>query len=164
MGDLGMSRKQVDDLKGVFAKVDFDDSGEIDTEEFFEYFGIPATSFASSIFELFDTDGSGGIDFYEFAIGLYNFLSLDAKGGARSIAKFAFTLYDRGRWGRGGFKRLSPSLSLSLSLSLSPHLSLSTPPQITRASSTWASSRVWFAKCRTTRAWIQKLSVRVLDD
>eukprot|EP00602_Paraphysomonas_sp_CaronLab_P004739 CAMPEP_0185021646 /NCGR_PEP_ID=MMETSP1103-20130426/4349_1 /TAXON_ID=36769 /ORGANISM="Paraphysomonas bandaiensis, Strain Caron Lab Isolate" /LENGTH=176 /DNA_ID=CAMNT_0027553299 /DNA_START=401 /DNA_END=931 /DNA_ORIENTATION=- len=42
------------------------------------------------VFSIMDNDGSGGINFHEFVLAIWNYLSLDVN----SLARFSFKLYD----------------------------------------------------------------------
>ena len=56
----------------AFVDVDRDCSGEMSVEEFHEYLGVPITRFSERVFGIIDLDGSGALDFGEFAIGVWN--------------------------------------------------------------------------------------------
>ena len=42
-------------------------------EEFHEYLGVPQTRFSERVFGILDLDGSGALDFGEFAVGVWNY-------------------------------------------------------------------------------------------
>ena len=68
-----------------------DNSGFIDIEEFGRALEIDhAAEFVAKLYQLFDQDDSGEIDFREFVIGCSQFTSADSDAKLR----FAFWLYD----------------------------------------------------------------------
>ena len=58
--------------------------------EFFDFFKLPRNAFAKRAFAIFDSDGSGELDFREFAISLWNYCTSDKI----ALHSFAFDLYD----------------------------------------------------------------------
>jgi Ca2+-binding EF-hand superfamily protein len=53
-----------------FSELDKDHDGQINASEFSELMGLPNTGYTRDLFNLFDDDHSGTIDFKEFVIGL----------------------------------------------------------------------------------------------
>lgn len=77
-------------------KLDKDNSGTIDREEFLSIPAIATNPLASRLIEIFDQDGNGDVDFQEFISGLSAFSS---KGQREEKLKFAFKVYDIDRDG-----------------------------------------------------------------
>lgn len=59
-------------------------------EEFHQYLGVPQTKFSERVFGILDLDGSGALDFLEFAVGVWNYCTYDT----RLITKLAFDIFD----------------------------------------------------------------------
>ena len=59
-------------------------------EEFHQYLGVPQTKFSERVFGILDLDGSGALDFLEFAVGVWNYCNYDT----RLITKLAFDIFD----------------------------------------------------------------------
>lgn len=87
---LRLSEDDVYALFKVFKKIDVDESGRIGLIEFFHAIRAEQTKFTDRVFSIFDRDGSGGIDFREFVLLSWNYLSVSNA----SLALFAFDLYD----------------------------------------------------------------------
>jgi Ca2+-binding EF-hand superfamily protein len=70
-------------------------SGKLDKKKFIEVYKVfypqgKADKFCSHVFKVFDTDGSGLIDFTEFLVAI----SVTAQGDARKKLSLAFKMYD----------------------------------------------------------------------
>jgi len=63
---LGLTQKHLKTLKLKFEEIDLDQSGSIDSEEFFEVLEEARSPFTDALFALIDLDGSGTIEFEEF--------------------------------------------------------------------------------------------------
>lgn len=74
-----------------FKEIDLDHSGFIDSNELLTVLDIERTPFCDKIFQVFDNDGSGKIDFHEFVLSLWNFNTLSN----HQLAEFAFCLYGK---------------------------------------------------------------------
>ena len=70
-------------------------------EEFHQYLGVPQTKFSERVFGIIDLDGSGELDFLEFAVGVWNYCTYDT----RLITKLAFDIFDIDRKVRVESKR-----------------------------------------------------------
>ncbi|KAK9469614.1 hypothetical protein V1512DRAFT_256662 [Lipomyces arxii] len=90
------SIEEVDRLRKRFMKLDKDNSGTIDKNEFLAIPAIATNALASRLIAIFDEDGGGDVDFKEFISGLSAFSS---KGGPEEKLKFAFNVYDIDRDG-----------------------------------------------------------------
>lgn len=77
-------------------KLDKDNSGTIDRNEFLSIPAIANNPLASRLIEIFDEDGGGDVDFQEFLSGLSAFSS---KGQKEEKLRFAFKVYDIDRDG-----------------------------------------------------------------
>ena len=58
--------KHLQKLYKAFRKADLDQSGSVSLDEFYEMLDEKRNVFGNEIFELLDTDTSGGLDFTEF--------------------------------------------------------------------------------------------------
>jgi serine/threonine-protein phosphatase 2B regulatory subunit len=89
MRDLGIGVKVFKKLVKFFYKMDKDRSGEIDVQEFLDFFDVES-QFARRAFSIMDEDRSGQIDVREFVIGIWNYLTFDKN----TLIAFAFDMYD----------------------------------------------------------------------
>ncbi|KKA29455.1 hypothetical protein TD95_003118 [Thielaviopsis punctulata] len=89
-------REEVDRLRKRFMKLDKDNSGTIERDEFLELPQISSNPLASRLIAIFDEDGGGNVDFQEFVSGLSAFSS---KGNKEQKLRFAFKVYDIDRDG-----------------------------------------------------------------
>ena len=53
--------------------MDADGGGEIDLDEFHDFFGFMRTKFSDRVFGVLDLDNSGELNFAELTIGLWNY-------------------------------------------------------------------------------------------
>lgn len=79
-----------------FIKLDKNNSGSIDREEFLAIPQIANNPLAQRMIAIFDEDGGGDVDFKEFMNGLSAFSS---RGNKQEKMKFAFKVYDIDRDG-----------------------------------------------------------------
>ncbi|KAI9746529.1 MAG: Calcineurin subunit B [Claussenomyces sp. TS43310] len=89
-------RDEVDRLRKRFMKLDKDNSGTIEREEFLSLPQIASNPLATRLIAIFDEDGGGDVDFQEFVSGLSAFSS---KGNKQQKLQFAFKVYDVDRDG-----------------------------------------------------------------
>ncbi|KAH7032909.1 calcineurin regulatory beta sub-unit [Microdochium trichocladiopsis] len=89
-------REEVDRLRKRFMKLDKDNSGTIEREEFLSLPQISSNPLATRMIAIFDEDGGGDVDFEEFVSGLSAFSS---KGNKEQKLQFAFKVYDIDRDG-----------------------------------------------------------------
>jgi len=89
-------REEVDRLRKRFMKLDKDDSGTIERDEFLSLPQVSSNPLATRMIAIFDEDGGGDVDFQEFVTGLSAFSS---KGSKEEKLKFAFKVYDIDRDG-----------------------------------------------------------------
>ncbi|EFX01401.1 calcineurin b subunit [Grosmannia clavigera kw1407] len=89
-------REEVDRIKKRFMKLDKDNSGTIERDEFLSLPQIASNPLATRMIAIFDEDGGGTVDFQEFVSGLSAFSS---KGNKEQKLKFAFKVYDIDRDG-----------------------------------------------------------------
>lgn len=68
-----------------------DGGGTIDLLELLTVIDVERTPFTERIFQIFDDDNSGKIDFGEFVLSLWNYCTLSKV----TLGMFAFDLYDR---------------------------------------------------------------------
>ncbi|KAA1084153.1 Calcineurin subunit B [Puccinia graminis f. sp. tritici] len=87
---------EIQRLKKRFMKLDRDQSGSIDKDEFLQIPAIANNPLASRMIAIFDEDGGGTVDFQEFVDGLSAFSS---RGDREQKLKFAFKVYDMDRDG-----------------------------------------------------------------
>jgi Ca2+-binding EF-hand superfamily protein len=74
----------------VFATIDVVKDKKIGLDELLAYLELEKSAFTKRLFGVFDEDGSGEIDFNEFALSIWNFCAL-SKG---TMGMFIFDLYD----------------------------------------------------------------------
>lgn len=75
---LGLTPHDVIELHKKFRCIDKDDSGSIQLIELLNYLDIERTTYTEKVFGMFDIDRSGHVDFPEFAIGLWNYCTLES--------------------------------------------------------------------------------------
>jgi Ca2+-binding EF-hand superfamily protein len=66
--ELKLSNSEINKLCESFAYVDLDSSGTIRSDEFFGFFRVEGTPLTKRIFHVMDVDGSGKLNFVEFAL------------------------------------------------------------------------------------------------
>ncbi|RGP65112.1 calcineurin subunit b [Fusarium sporotrichioides] len=91
-----VDREEVDRLRKRFMKLDKDNSGTIERDEFLSLPQISSNPLATRMIAIFDEDGGGDVDFQEFVTGLSAFSS---KGNKEQKLQFAFKVYDIDRDG-----------------------------------------------------------------
>ncbi|KAI6709132.1 hypothetical protein JHW43_008322 [Diplocarpon mali] len=89
-------RDEVERIRKRFMKLDKDNSGTIERDEFLSLPQISSNPLATRMIAIFDEDGGGDVDFQEFVSGLSAFSS---KGNKEQKLKFAFKVYDIDRDG-----------------------------------------------------------------
>ncbi|KAI1339034.1 calcineurin subunit B [Xylariaceae sp. FL0016] len=89
-------REEVERLRKRFMKLDKDNSGTIEREEFLSLPQISSNPLATRMIGILDEDGGGDVDFQEFVSGLSAFSS---KGNKEQKLRFAFKVYDIDRDG-----------------------------------------------------------------
>ncbi|KAL4780553.1 hypothetical protein BJX76DRAFT_337670 [Aspergillus varians] len=89
-------KDEVDRLRKRFMKLDKDNSGTIDRDEFLSLPQVSSNPLATRMIAIFDEDGGGDVDFQEFVSGLSAFSS---KGNKEEKLRFAFKVYDIDRDG-----------------------------------------------------------------
>jgi len=90
------NQQELDRLRKRFMKLDADQSGSIDRDEFLQIPQIANNPLASRMIAIFDDDCGGTVDFEEFVGGLSAFSS---RGGREEKLRFAFKVYDIDRDG-----------------------------------------------------------------
>ncbi|KAJ4389118.1 Calcineurin subunit B [Gnomoniopsis smithogilvyi] len=90
------NRDELERLRKRFMKLDKDNSGTIEREEFLSLPQINSNPLATRLISIFDEDGGGNVDFQEFVSGLSAFSS---KGNKEQKLAFAFKVYDIDRDG-----------------------------------------------------------------
>ncbi|KAL8901824.1 MAG: hypothetical protein Q9192_000330 [Flavoplaca navasiana] len=91
-----VDRDEVDRLRKRFMKLDKDNSGTIERDEFLSLPQVSSNPLATRMIAIFDEDGGGDVDFQEFVSGLSAFSS---KGNKEEKLHFAFKVYDIDRDG-----------------------------------------------------------------
>jgi len=86
---LGMAEVDVAKFHKLFRRIDVDDSGKISLEELFFTMNLDVNPLSQRLFNSFDNDISGELDFLEFTLYLWNFCSFSGE----SLALYSFTLY-----------------------------------------------------------------------
>ena len=87
---LKLGPREVRALHTEFVRIDEDGSGQISVTELLDYLQLPRSRFTKRVFSIFDIDGSGEIDLYEFVCTLWNYCTLTKA----ALILFAFDLYD----------------------------------------------------------------------
>ncbi|PVU90215.1 hypothetical protein BB559_004730 [Furculomyces boomerangus] len=90
------SADEIKSLYRRFTKIDKDQSGSIDKDEFLSIPQLTNNPLAHRLIDVFDRDGSGEVDFKEFITCLSAFSN---KGNRSEKLKFAFQIYDIDRDG-----------------------------------------------------------------
>ncbi|KAJ1800303.1 Calcineurin subunit B [Coemansia sp. RSA 2399] len=88
--------EEIQRLYKRFSKLDKDNSGTIDKDEFLSIPQLANNPLSGRLIDIFDTDGGGDVDFKEFITGLSTFSS---KGKKEEKLRFAFKIYDMDRDG-----------------------------------------------------------------
>ncbi|POS86188.1 calcineurin regulatory subunit B [Erysiphe pulchra] len=91
-----VDRDEVDRIRKRFMKLDKDNSGTIERDEFLSLPQISSNPLATRLIAIFDEDGGGDVDFQEFVSGLSAFSS---RGNKEQKLRFAFKVYDVDRDG-----------------------------------------------------------------
>ena len=87
---IGLQQSELRKLCMIFQLIDYDESGEIDADEFMEFINEKKTPFTQHIFNLIDEDGSGEVDQNEF-IGMMCIYCMYTK---EQILRFTFDSFD----------------------------------------------------------------------
>lgn len=93
---LGLSWDQVSQSLDKFAEIARGRDGKIGVSEFAAYLGLPISPALSEVFNLYDRNGSGEIDFREYVIGL-SLVSQPANSD--ETLKRAFEIFDQRKEG-----------------------------------------------------------------
>ncbi|KAJ2617602.1 Calcineurin subunit B [Coemansia sp. RSA 1365] len=91
-----VTAEEIQRLYKRFSKLDKDNSGTIDKDEFLSIPQLANNPLSARLIDIFDTDGGGDVDFKEFISGLSTFSS---KGDKAEKLRFAFKIYDIDRDG-----------------------------------------------------------------
>lgn len=87
---VNLSPDAVTKLFDIFHRMDNDHSTSVEVIEFLTFFDLDRSAFALKAFSVMDFDGSGSINFFEFALSTWNYCTLTTK----NLEVFAFDLYD----------------------------------------------------------------------
>ena len=90
-GPSAFNAEEMKRLGKRFRKLDTNDSGTLCLKELMSIPEIKKNILAKRVFEVFDQDGSGEVDFEEFVRGMSQF---SVQGDKISKLKFAFKIYD----------------------------------------------------------------------
>ncbi|KAJ1979614.1 Calcineurin subunit B [Dimargaris verticillata] len=93
---MRVTAEEIQRLYKLFTKLDKDQSGTIDKDEFLSIPQIASNPLAQRLIDIFDADGGGDVDFREFINGLSTFSS---RGNKHEKLQFAFKIYDMDRDG-----------------------------------------------------------------
>jgi serine/threonine-protein phosphatase 2B regulatory subunit len=96
VASTNFDQEELHRLRKRFMKLDKDNSGTIERDEFLSLPVIAANPLASRLIAIFDEEGGGDVDFQEFISGLSAFSS---KGNKEEKLRFAFKVYDIDRDG-----------------------------------------------------------------
>lgn len=84
-------QNEIKQLSKRFKKVDLDSSGTLTMKELMSLPGLQVNPLVQRVFDIFDTDGNGEVDFKEFLMGTSQF---SVKGDKEQKLRFAFSIYD----------------------------------------------------------------------
>lgn len=87
LNKLNINQKVIDILWTTFCKIDRSSSNSLSLDEFLRFYGMEENNFTRKIFSRMDHDKLGHLDFEEYAISVWDFLTLD-------LNQFVFHLYD----------------------------------------------------------------------
>eukprot|EP01032_Pedospumella_encystans_P023264 gene23264-26333_t len=99
---MRLTRNEVIQLHNLFKKVDFDKSGTVDIVELLTLLSVERTRFTEQLFKVFDSDGSGKIDFKEFVLSVWNYCTISPS----SLDMFTFDMYDNDKSGKLSFDEI----------------------------------------------------------
>jgi lysophosphatidylcholine acyltransferase/lyso-PAF acetyltransferase len=88
-----LSLDQAKDLLKKFALEDKDHKGKLDLNDFAHMLGLPVTDRIVNLFQTFDKDGDGTIDFKEFLLGL-TILNQKEDSSKKEIIESSFHIFD----------------------------------------------------------------------
>ena len=74
---LRLTQGDVKKLLKQFHLIDVDNSYTVSLHELINHLEMENTSYAKRVFGMFDTDGSGTVDFGEFVAALWNYCTLE---------------------------------------------------------------------------------------
>ena len=80
---MRLTKVDVAKFHKIFNKIDFNSSGSVDLVELLTLLDVERTRFTEHVFTLFDSDGSGKIDFKEFVLTVWNYCTI----GPASLGK-----------------------------------------------------------------------------
>ena len=96
---LRLNEKSIELLYNRFKCIDRDGNGYACKYEFFKFLnskgGLAKTRFSRKVFEIFDRNDNGEIDFHDFVVGCWNFLPEHKD----TTLRLSFVLYDADRSG-----------------------------------------------------------------
>lgn len=85
---LHIEDSTVHELWSTFCKIDKSKEGKISMKEFLDFYGFEGSEFTKMVFSRMDYGHTGTINFEEYAISVWDFLTCD-------LNHFVFHLYDR---------------------------------------------------------------------
>lgn len=87
---LGFTENDIEDIYGIFAKIDVDNSYEITLEELLIFLKIEMTPLIISIFHCFDNNHNNKIDIKEFIFAVWNYCTLNQSRLCKNSSFFYF--------------------------------------------------------------------------
>lgn len=99
---LQLSRSELTKFFNTYKRIDRDKKGSIELQELLDFLDVENTSFTNRAFSVFDSNGSGKIDFREFVLSLWNYCTLTKA----TLDIFTFDLYDEDSSGELGMKEV----------------------------------------------------------
>jgi len=87
---LNLSEHDVGKMYSVFISIDMNSNGYIESDELSKKLKLRATTFSDRIFNLFDMNHSGRIDFRSFVLTTWNFCTVEKT----SLERLIFDMYD----------------------------------------------------------------------
>jgi serine/threonine-protein phosphatase 2B regulatory subunit len=99
---LKLSRSELTKFLNIYKTIDRDKKGSITLQELLIFLQVEDTSFTNRAFSVFDSNGSGKVDFREFVLSLWNYCTLTKV----TLDIFTFDLYDEDSSGELGLKEV----------------------------------------------------------
>ncbi|KAM6183457.1 calcineurin subunit B type 2 [Erethizon dorsatum] len=85
------NQNEIKRLSKCFKKLDLDKSGTLSVEEILSLPELQYNPLVKRVLDIFDTDGSGEVDFKELIMGISQF---SVRGNEEQKLRFAFSIYD----------------------------------------------------------------------
>jgi lysophosphatidylcholine acyltransferase/lyso-PAF acetyltransferase len=102
-----LNLQEAQEMLGRFAQIETTVPGKLSFQEFADFFGLPHTPEIEYIFQLFDINNDGSIDFKEFLIGISSIsLKQNHNNNTEKFVEYCFKLFDKDSTGTISKKRI----------------------------------------------------------